>query len=263
MFDAAVKENVELLVFPENYLPFEWLPIVSRMCANNQMAIVTGIEHVIVSPEPERLDTRGNVYNLTAVILPYKNDEYKFADISYHNKVEYSPLEKKLIEGHGYTFHPGDTYQLFCWRDVWFSVYCCYELASIQDRALFQSYSDLTIAVEWNKDIPYFSNIIESLARDLHCYCIQANSSDYGDSRVVSPTESYAKDIIRTKGGKNSCILSDEIDIKSLRDFQMLEYSLQSDDRSFKQTPPGFDRTILEKKRAGELFDVIQKERAI
>jgi len=112
--------------------------------------------------------------------------------------------------------------------------------------------------VEWNRVIPYFSNIIESLARDLHCYCIQANSSDYGDSRVVSPSETITRDIIKTKGGKNSCILSDTIDIKALRDFQMLGHILQSDADSFKQTPPGFDKTILEKKRDGKLYGSIK-----
>lgn len=173
------------------------------------MALVTGIEHIIV-PTSEK-ESRGYVYNLTATILPYMHDEYPFATISYHNKVEYSPEEKEQIEGHGYTFQNGSSYQLFCWKDVWFPVYCCFELASIQDRALFQSYADMVVAVEWNKDIPYFSNIVESLTRDLHCYCIQANSSDFGDSRVISPTKTEVKDIIRTKGGRNSSILMDII----------------------------------------------------
>ena len=109
----------------------------------------------------------------------------------------------------------------FGWHNVWFPVYCCFELASIQDRAIFQEYADMVVAVEWNKDVPYYSNIIESLSRDLHCYCVQVNSSDYGDSRIVAPKDSVSKDIIKTKGGQNSCILVDTIDIKSLRDFQM------------------------------------------
>lgn len=33
----------------------------------------------------------------------------------------------------------------------------------------------------------YFSSIIELMCRDLHCYCIQANSSGPGDSRVLHP----------------------------------------------------------------------------
>lgn len=35
-----------------------------------------------------------------------------------------------------------------------------------------------------------------------HCYCIQVNSSDYGDSRITKPSKSEEMDEIRTKGGK-------------------------------------------------------------
>ena len=70
-------------------------------------------------------------------------------------------------------------------------------MASITDRALFQSYADAIIAVEWNHDVNYYSNIIESLSRDIHCYCIQVNSSDYGDSRITLPQKTEKKDLIR------------------------------------------------------------------
>ena len=83
------------------------------------------------------------------------------------------------------------------------------------------------MAIEWNRDVNYYSNILESLSRDIHCYCIQVNSSEYGDSRITQPSKTEEKDIIRTKGGKNSTILIDEIDIERLREFQFKEYSLQ------------------------------------
>ena len=38
----------------------------------------------------------------------------------------------------------------------------------------FQTYADMVVAVEWNPDILYFGSIMDTLARDLHCYCIQA-----------------------------------------------------------------------------------------
>ena len=110
-----------------------------------------------------------------------------------------------------------------------------------------------TFAIEWNKDIHYFSNIIESLSRDLHCYCIQVNSSDYGDSRIVKPARTEEKDIIQTKGGENSTVLIGEIDIKLLRDFQMKQGALQAQDKSFKTTPPGFDRMFVKKRQNGTL----------
>lgn len=255
LIKTAIKEKVELLVLPENYLPWEWVPDIARLCANNQMAIITGIEH-IVSPRDE--DGSRGVYNLTAVILPYREDEYNFAHVVYHQKVHYSPEEKRMIEGYRFITMPGDGYQLFHWKDLWFSVYCCYELASIHERALFQSFADLTVAVEWNKDINYFSSIIESMCRDLHCYCIQANSSEYGDSRVMAPTKSETRDIIKTKGGKNSTILVDEIDICALRDFQYKEYELQRQDGRFKPTPPNFETSIIEHKQNKTLLNYLR-----
>lgn len=109
----------------------------------------------------------------------------------------------------------------------------------------------MMIAVEWNKDINYYSNILESLSRDMHCYCIQVNTSDYGDSRITRPSKTEEKDIIRTKGGVNSTILVGEIDIAELREFQLKEYALQKKGR-FKVTPPGFKNDIVLKKMKGE-----------
>ena len=258
MIDEAIHNNVDLLVLPENYIPFEWIPTLSRVCANNQLALVTGVEHIITT-ETCDCDKKGTVYNVTTVILPYKRDDYKFAHIAFHNKVEYSPRELALIEGYRYEAHRGNSYQLFCWKDVWFPVYCCYELTSIRDRAVFQTYADLVVAVEWNRDVPYFGSIVESLARDMHCYCVQANSSDYGDSRVMQPTDSVRRDIIKTKGGKNTCILYDEIDIKALRDFQVKSRELQEKDGPFKQTPPDLKQNILAMKRSGALLEVIRE----
>lgn len=77
---------------------------------------------------------------------------------------------------------------------------------------------------------------------------MQVNSSDYGDSRITKPAKTEEKDIVRTKGGKNNTILVDEINIKKIREFQIKEYSLQTCDKNFKATPPGFDTEIVLKK---------------
>lgn len=252
ILNAALKEHVDLLILPENYLPFEWILNLSRLCANNQMGIITGIEHI--SSQDKK------IYNLTAAILPYKKDDNKFAHVVYHHKVHYSPDEVRHIKGYRLEPIEGNEYQLFQWRDLWFSLYCCFELTSIVERALFQSYVDLTIAVEWNQDVLYFSNIVESLCRDLHCYCIQVNSSDFGDSRIIQPTKSVTRDIVKTKGGQNYSVLVDEIDVCRLRKFQCKEFELQKDDGSFKPTPPNFDPKIVELKQNGKLKNKLLNE---
>jgi hypothetical protein len=246
VFNEALREKADMLIFPESYLPVDWIPIVARTCAKNQLALVTGIEHFIY---------KGYVFNFTATILPYRKEDFRFAHITYHLKVHYSPEEERQIKGHRLTPVAGKTYDLFVWKDLWFPVYCCFELASISDRSMFKNYPDLFAAVEWNKDTNYFSNIIESLCRDMHCYCIQVNSSDYGDSRILQPSELSTRDIVKTKGGNNSTILVAKVDIQKLRSFQRKEYELQKDTKVFKPTPPRFDKSIIIDKINGKLWD--------
>ena len=246
VINAAIKENSDFLVMPESYLPFEWLQTVARTCAKSQMALVSGVEHVKI----------GNyIFNLTATILPYKEDDFKTALMTLHLKTHYAPDERREIEGYRLIPVEGMHYELYNWSDCWFPVYCCYELASIQDRALFQSYADVVIAVEWNKDTNYYSNIMESLSRDLHCYCVQVNSSNYGDSRITQPSKTAIKDLIRTKGGKNSTVLVDTLDIGKLRNFQYKEYELQKGDNTFKPTPPRFKPDVIGLKMHNQLWD--------
>jgi len=109
-------------------------------------------------------------------------------------------------------------------------------------------YADMIIAVEWNKDTNYYSNILESLSRDIHCYCIQVNSANYGDSRITQPSKTEIKDIIKTKGGINNTILISEVNISDLRNYQVKEYLLQKEDNNFKPTPPQFNKNIVMKK---------------
>lgn len=243
LINAAIDENADMLIMPEAYMPFEWLATVARTCARNNLAIVTGIEHIKIGTQ---------VFNLTATILPYEDLLNKSAFISFHLKNHYAPAEKQEINGYRLKEMNGEHYELYRWHDCYFPVYCCYELTSITERAMFQSYADFLVAIEWNKDVNYYSNILESLSRDIHCYCVQVNSSDYGDSRITKPSKTEEKDIMRTKGGKNSTILVGEIDIGKIREFQLKEYNLQAYDKSFKPTPPGFAPNIVLKKIKGE-----------
>ena len=239
IINSAVDENADMLIMPEAYMPFEWLSTVARTCAKNNLSIITGIEHIKVGTK---------IFNLTAVILPYDDLANKSAFISFHLKKHYAPAERQEINGYRLSEVEGQHYEIYKWHGCYFPVYCCYELTSITERAMFQSYADFLVAIEWNKDVNYYSNILESLSRDIHCYCVQVNSSDYGDSRITKPAKTEEKDIVRTKGGKNNTILVDEINIKKIREFQIKEYSLQTCDKNFKATPPGFDTEIVLKK---------------
>ena len=252
LVNQAIEQKADMLVMPEAFVPFEWLSTLARTCARNNLAVITGIEHIKFSNDSDK----NNIFNLTAVILPYKEKDYRCSHISFHLKTHYAPDEKEEINGYNLTEVTGNQYELYKWNNCYFPVYCCYELTSITDRSIFQSYADLLIAVEWNRDVNYYSNILESLSRDIHCYCVQVNTSDYGDSRITKPSKTENKDIIRTKGGINNTILIEDIDIAALREFQLKNYTLQKKDSRFKMTPPDFDMNIAMKKIKGDdLFE--------
>lgn len=53
---------------------------------------------------------------------------------------------------------------------------------------------------------------------------------------------------------KEYCIQAEELNIKALRDFQMLDFPLQKQNGAFKPLPPGrYDDTVLEAKRQNRL----------
>lgn len=251
MVNDSIKNNAKLLVLPEGYLPIEWLPIFTRTCAKNQIAAVVGLEHFII---------KNYVFNITATILPYTEDDYNFAYIHFHRKMHYAPQEELEIKSTGRQISEGNELTIYNWNNFWFPVYCCYELSSIKERAVFQSFADAVIAVEWNMDINYYSNIVESLSRDLHCYFIQVNVAKYGDSRITQPTKTEEKDLLRVKGGKNSIVLIDDIKIKALRDFQLSGNFKQKSLKTFKLTPPNFNYDIVQLKKDNKLWSSIKSK---
>lgn len=61
---------------------------------------------------------------------------------------------------------------------------------------------------------------METLSRDIYCYCVQSNMSEYGDSRIIQPTKKDLMNILKVKGGINASVLIGEIDIEELRKHQ-------------------------------------------
>jgi len=236
-----IKPNVDLVVLPEASIPYMWLPTLTDEGRKKQKSIIAGLEHITIN----------NVcYNLVATVLPINVGGIKDAIISLRLKNHYSPHEAHVISEYGQIvpIPKPYMYHLFKWRGVAFSVYNCFELADVKHRALFKSKVDLLIAAEYNKDVNYFSNIVESISRDIHCYFIQVNTSNYGDSRITQPSKTYKQDLIRLKGGDNIAVLSTELDILKLRAFQIKGYGLQKDDKDFKPTPPDFDSKEVNKR---------------
>jgi len=241
ILNQSIVEKVDLIVLPECSIPFSWLHWIVNFAHSKQIGIVFGMEHYI--------SKNNKAYNLIVTLLPVKLKKYTSLAIDIRVKKHYSPEEERILKGYGYQI-PVNNYNqtIYNWQNIHFTAFNCFELANIHDRAKYKSKVDLVVASEYNRDTKYFSNIVESSARDLHCYFVQSNSAHYGDNRIYQPSSSNYSDILKIKGGENSTLLVGTIDIEKLRDFQNKEYELQKDDSSFKPTPPDYDRLELRKR---------------
>lgn len=224
------KESVDLLVLPECYVPIDWLPILINTAKKNKLAIISGLEHI-------KIENSGKTqyYNFLVSIFPVEVDGFTLVNVNFHLKVHYSPIEMlnftNLVEGNMYEMH--------IWRGLKIAPYCCYELTSIQDRIIFKNDGLNTVAaIVWNSDIDYFSNIVESLSRDLSCYVLQANHSNYGDSRIYRPARKEYRDVLRFSGGINHNTLIAYIEIGELLDFLKKPILVQKQDKKWKTKCP-------------------------
>ena len=247
IINMAIKEKCEILVLPELSVPFQWLETLISQCKRHDIAIITGLEYYH--------DDGRKAYNCVATILPIKTRYFTTAKAFLRVKNHYAPKEVKELEGRRKIVPKVKKYyHLFHWRKCYFSVYNCFELANINDRALFKSKVDFIVATEWNADINYYADIAGSWVRDVHCYFIQCNTSSYGDSCIMQPSKTEKSRLVTVKGGDNSTGLVENIDIEKLREFQFKEHLLQMDDENFKLTPPDFNTDDVEVRKNNEKF---------
>lgn len=236
ILNTALYENADLLVMPEVAIPVSWLPFMVAFSRRHQIGLIFGLEHWV---------SDGLAFNLIIEALPFKvSGKYNSCALTARVKNHYSPAELDLLES--VRLKPGNVgfkhsgyYHKVSWRGVSFATYNCFELSDITHRVLFKSEIDLLFACVWNKDTNYYQHILESAVRDLHCYTVQANTSQYGGSCVLRPTKTESKTMLYVKGGENTCVLTTKLDIKGLREFQYKSRPGSKD--QFKHLPPGYD----------------------
>lgn len=245
-------EKCDVLILPELIIPIEWLPLLVQFSAKNNIVIISGIGYI----KSRKKEGQGALYNLTATILPYRQDGFKFSYLNLHQKVFLPPKEEFLYRDYGYEIPNGESFELFSWNNFWFSTYCCFELASPKARVLYQSIVDAIFAIEWNQDIDFYNYLGNVVARDMSCYFIQANNSSYGDSRIIAPTNHFKKDIVRVTGGSNTTILVETLDIRNNREGQRTN----SGNNRIKPPAPDFNHNYPLLKEIGKLTDCLKQQ---
>lgn len=214
MYNKSDK-SIKILVFPELSIPIYWLKDLILFSKKTQVAIVAGLQYLM---------DEDRAFNYSITILPYLTGKKKFQNVlfSIREKNDYSPVERIELATMGMKCVDSKTaeYEIFRWNNINLSTYICYELTDVVARSLLKGRCDLLVVPVFNRDTSYFSSIIESTTRDLHTYIAQANTSIYGDSRLIGPFEKNSRDIIKIKGGENESLSLGIVDFNTLYEFQ-------------------------------------------
>jgi len=243
LINEAINKKVKLLIMPEMYIPFEWVEELVKVSKDHQIAMIFGVEPIV---------NKEFVGNYIMASLPFMiNNKYHESALVYRLKNHYSPNELKLYKKyHKKPIYPSKSkYNLFIWNNIFISPYYCFEITNINDRSIFKSCCDIITVSEYNKDTKYFNNIAESLSRDLFCYCVKSNTSQYGGTVILQPSSSERKYLVNLKGGNDDYIVTYDLDIKKLRD-DAIKNDEFNEDNYFKPKPPGFNKEVV-KKRIG------------
>lgn len=258
--DNVTKADADIFVMPELSLPFYMLNEVCRYSAKRKKALVAGLEYYVSGDE---------VNNYFLTFLPISLYGRKDVLPVIRLKNHYAPKERLIIEELNLKVPKVDTHwqMLFHWKGHVFTTYLCYELTDIRDRSFFFSKIDAMYSSVLNNDSYYFNNIAESCSRDMHCFYIQSNVSHLGDSRVTRPSHHYEMNLLKVTGGNTSnnksVVLTCDIDIKGIREFQKKDISDQKGDDIYKFTPPSYSKESVrdrEQKRFIMPYDNIIEE---
>ena len=184
------EKKVNLLLMPEMYIPFEWLNEIINISKSRQIAMIFGVEPIV----HENIS-----YNYLMASFPFcVDDKYFESIISYRLKNHYSPKELQIMASHSIKEPEKDNtkYYLYSWNGIHIAPFNCFEIADIKSRSAFKSCCDILTVSEFNRDEIYFGNIVESLARDIYCYCIKSNTSEYGGNSIIQPASSKIGKIV-------------------------------------------------------------------
>lgn len=192
--------GAEIVVFPEFALPEQYTLEVIKYCRKVGISIVTGVTHK----------------NINGKLVNYILIRDKELDIAVYKWKNYMPFAEKEFcfeKNVGFLEPDAPYYFIFDNGRYKYSTMTCFETTCIQDRALLSDKIEVLYMPVFNKDTFYFSNIVSSFVRDASCFIAQANSNEYGDSRISGPFGQIKIDIAKLKGGINNYFVVGDIDL--------------------------------------------------
>lgn len=244
---AIIHDPVpDIIVMPELSLPRSLQDQITNRLERSGISLVAGLEYGIPPKQPRLRQNQA----LVSISLgrSYGNSQ-TLQDKNQPAWLERSELSRiasaALLRPKVYPDLP-----IYASDGLIFGVLICSDLSNPRFRTRYQGAIDALICLEWNRDVSSFESLVEATAQDLHCYIVQANNRQFGDSRVRAPfKESHRRDVVQLKGGVHDYFVVAEVDPEPLRDFQS-DHAPNLDEKAlFKPFPIGFKISALRRRK--------------
>lgn len=245
---VATRPRPNYILLPELALPRRWMMRIVSKLVSRGVSVIGGVEYRADATDPKLLHNQAVIglisdypgHLRTLVLLQSK------AQAAWGEAKLLAAMGKSVAQAASGPFdRPVYKHGSFC-----FGVLICSDLTDIQSRARFQGKVDCLFVPEWNRDISSFAALVESASLDVHAFIAQANNRRYGDSRLRAPMkESFLRDLIQLKGGKNDYFVMGEVDFMPLRQFQSQATPPDGKKEIFKPFPIGFQSNLSAHRR--------------
>ncbi len=234
---VRARGKVKYLVLPELSMPAPWFHRIANKLRAIGVSLISGIEYQASGTAQDALCNQA--------WASLSHTEWGFPGSIVYAQDKLRPAhgeEQNLLAEAGKTLSPEmkwDPIQIIDHQGFRFSILICSELTNIQYRAAARGLVDALFVPEWNQDTETFSSIVEASAFDVHCFVIQANNRDHGDSRIRGPLKQrFTRDIVRVSGGVQDSVIVGRIPVAKLREFQSRRAPLGI--QHFKPLPDGY-----------------------
>lgn len=235
------KKRIDYIVFPELSLPRGVITYLSMKLKTKRISLIAGVEYQNKrSPEAYPSMIKGIVSNQLVYILTVSNSIHRDQICIVQEKIIPALEEaRELYEEAGKIMEATNKYKYLIGHGGFYtSGLICNDLLDINYRQNLRGKIDAMIVVEWNKDVDTYDALVAATANDLHCFVIQVNNREYGDTRIRAPyKESYQRDRVRVRGGELDYFVIASLEVKKLRAFQNHHVSPGA---YFKPVPTGY-----------------------
>lgn len=212
------KFPMDFVLFPESFLPLNWAYMMDKFSKESFSILITGLRHIKYKNKNNNTDY---AFNLILTCLPFfDNEKHRIVLPLLREKNFYPLYEKEIIKNSGYLVSDKNyyTYYVIDYDDIKFAPIICYEATDIESRAELKKVNNINFILcsENNKDVSYFNSIGVSTSRELYCFYVESNSSEYGSSSF-GPYGSKFSQISSDKGSLKSHMHILTVDIDSLK----------------------------------------------